>query len=185
MALKDIITAIVAEAERDIAQLRANHKNRVDSMREQYEKDVGALRLRLEKQLTARRDQLHAKTSTHSAVERRNRLAAAKQEALDAVFAETVKRLSALPDGQAEPILRACLDRIKDKGTILPSRRHATLLKKLAPSGKFTFGEPIEAEGGFRFVGTASDADYTFEHLVHGVLRPMKGLDIAKMLFPA
>jgi len=185
MALQDIIDAIVAQADRDIAALRADHEKRVLALKTAHDADRVALKAQTAKQLAERKDLLNRKTTAHLSVERRNRVAEARSTVLDVVFAEVVAGLASLPEAKIEVILRACLKNIRGEGTLLPSKRHEAILKKIAPSERFTIGEHCDAIGGFRFIGTSTEADYTFEHLVHGVLRPQKELEIALSLFGA
>lgn len=183
MALQDIITAITSQADRDIAALRSAHEQRAAEMRTKQRGALDSLRSTMLRDVETRKSQLLLKVKTHAAVERRNRISGVKQSVINAAFAEAIAILSALPDEKVEPLLRACLKQIKGKGTLHASKRHETLLKKIAPSEQFTIGGVADAIGGFRFVGATSEADYTFECLVHGILRQKKGLDIANLLF--
>jgi hypothetical protein len=70
------------------------------------------------------------------------------------------------------------------KGTIHPTQAHEAILKKLAGSA-FTMGAVIPGKGGFRFSGATQDRDYTFEFLVHHVLRPATEMDTARTIFPS
>ncbi len=183
MALQDIITAITTQADRDIAALREAHEHRVKGMRSQHTEALKTLRSTMLQEVETRKSRLLLKVKTHAAVERRNRMSAVKQAVINAAFAEAIAILATLPDEKVEPLLRACLKRIRSKGVLHASKRHVALLKKIAPSEQFTVDSDIDAIGGFRFVGTTSEADYTFEHLVHGVLRQKKELDVAHLLF--
>ncbi len=183
MALQDIITAITAQADREIATLRDAHEQRTKSLRDRHQTNLVSVRSAMAEQVAKRKEQLLLKMKTHVQGERRNRLSSAKQAVIHAAFTETLARLSALPDEKVEPLLRTLLKRIKAKGVLQTSKRHEALLRKLAPSEQFSLEIDPHAKGGFRFVGKTSEADFTFEHLVHGVLRPWKELDIAHLLF--
>ncbi len=183
MALQDIITAIIEEADREIAILRENHERSAKMMRHAHQQSQSMLKNNMSEQLETRKKQLLLKVHTHCAVERRNRISAMKQEVINAAFTEALTMLAALPDEKVEGILRACLKHIKGKGSLLVSKRHEALLRKIAPSEQFTIENTSDAMGGFRFISTAAEADYTFEQLIHGVLRPMKELEIAHLLF--
>lgn len=182
MALQDIITAIVSQSDREITSLREAHEQRMNAMREQHDATLRGLKGDMAEQVETRKSQLLLKMKTHAQVERRNRLSSVKQAVINAAFAETLAMLSALPDDKIEPLLRACLKRIKGNGVLHASKRHEALLKKIAPSEQFTIECDPHAIGGFRFVGKTSEADFTLEHLVHGVLRPMKELEVAHLL---
>lgn len=184
MALQDIITAITSQADRDIAALREAHEHRVKDMRTQQKEAMASLRSTMLQEVEVRKSQLLQKVKTHAAVERRNRISAVKQAVVNAAFSEAIAILSSLPDEKIEPLLRACLQQIRGHGTLHASKRHAALLRKIAPTERFTIDSVTDVIGGFRFVGATSEADYTFEHLVHGVLRRKKELDVARVLFP-
>lgn len=182
MALQDIITAITTQADHDIAALRAAHAHRVQEMRTKQKKSLESLRSTMLQEVENRKRQLLLKVKTHAAVERRNRIAAAKQAVINTAFGEALATLAALQNEKVEPLLRACLKRIKGKGALHVSKRHEALLRKIAPADRFTIDSVADVIGGFRFVGTASEADYTFEHLVNGLLRQKKELDVARLL---
>jgi len=183
MALQDIITAIVAETDHEIMTLRAAHKERTTAQRKKHEEDLKTLRTTINEQVEIRKSQLLLRTKTHAAVDRRNRVSSAKQSVINAAFAEALAMLAVLPEDKAEKLLRSFLKRISGKGVLRASKRHEALLKKIAPSEQFTVESHPKAIGGFYFIGDRSEADFTFEHLVHGVLRPMKELEIAHLLF--
>jgi len=183
MALQDIIWAITNEADRDIAALRKAHEERASAAKEKYESTLSSLKGKMSSQVESHKAQLLLKTRTHVAMDRRNRISAVKQAVINAAFAETLAMLSALPNEKVEPLLRACLKHIKGSGTLLPSKRHEALIRKIAPSEQFTIGAASDAAGGFFFVGKTSEADLTFEHIVNGVLRPAKEVQVAELLF--
>nr|MBP7114468.1 hypothetical protein [Candidatus Peribacteraceae bacterium] len=128
MALQDIITAITSHADRDIAALRAAHEQRVKEKRTKHKDALASLRSTMLQEVETRKGQLLLKVKTHSAVERRNRIATVKQAVINAAFAEAIAMLAALPDEKIEPLLRACLKRIKGNGTLYASKRHEALL---------------------------------------------------------
>lgn len=183
MALQDIVTAITAHADREVAALRSAHERVVHALHAQHQDALNTLRSSLSERMEARKAQLISKTKAHAMIDRRNRIASAKQDLITVVFAETLGMLSTLPDGDIKPLLQACLQRIKGKGMLHPSKRHEALLRTLASSEQFTIGTSSDAAGGFLFVGTRSEADFTLEHIVHGLLRPRSELDIGRLLF--
>ena len=182
MALQDIITAIVSQADREIAALREAHAQRIRRMRGKHEAALRALQENTAQQIETKKSQLLLKMKTHAQVERRNKLSSVKQSVINAAFAEALAMLTTLPDEKIEPLLRACLQRIKGHGVIRASKRHEGLLKRIAPKEQFTVETDPNAIGGFRFIGKTAEADFTLEHIVHGVLRPMKELDVAHLL---
>lgn len=183
MALQDIMTAITAQADREIAVLRDQHSRRSNDLRECHRAAMDNLKNGMAKQVESRKAQLLLKMQTHAAVERRNRIASVKQEVIDETFKRALDRLSALPEKKVEPLLKACLDQIKDAGVLHPSKKHEPLVRKLVTSDRLTVGAPSDIKGGFRFVGKKSEADFSFEHLLLGVLRPMKEVEVATLLF--
>lgn len=183
MALQDIISAITAEADRDIAALRKAHEERVSAAKAKHESALSSLKGTMSSQVASRKAQLLLKTKTHATMDRRNHISSAKQAVINAAFAESLALLAAQPDEKVEPLLRACLKRIKGAGTLHPSKRHEALIQKIAPSEQFMIATVTDAVGGFLFVGKSFEADFTFEHIVHGVLRPAKELEVADQLF--
>ena len=112
----------------------------------------------------------------HAIVER-------KQQHLTGVYDKVIDSLASLPQAEIESFLQNCLKHIGMKGTIHPTQAHEAMLKKMVGSS-FTMGSVIPGKGGFRFSGATQDRDYTFEFLVHQVLKPATEMDAARSLFP-
>lgn len=123
------------------------------------------------------------KAELHAESNRRNAVLRKKHELLDRVFADAVEALSGLSDKETEALLGHCLKTIKNKGTIMPSKKHEALLKKIAKDDHFEFGKHIDASGGFIFESDKTDRDFTFENIVREMLRPKTELSAAISLF--
>lgn len=183
MALQDILDAISAQADQQIAEARSAHQKAITQMREASERSLARRRQEVAAQKEQKKKQLRAKAEAHAEALRRNAVLTKKQELLDRLFQKVTEELAAAPDGEVEDLLRACLKKIAQKGTIHASGKHAKLLKKLAPSEQFTMGKETNAKGGFLFISDTQEHDCTFEHLVAEMLRPQAELDVSHELF--
>lgn len=183
MALQDILSAIISQADQQIKEARATHQKNLTKIREQGERTVASKKQEIAAQKEQRKAQLAAKAQNAAAMLKRNAQLNKKQELLDKTYAQVVEELSKLPHEKVEPLIRACLKAIRDEGTIHPAKEHEALLRKLADASRFTLGEPINAKGGFKFISKKKERDCTFEHLVSEVLRPVSELEISQLLF--
>ena len=183
MALKDILEAIVAEADKQIEDARATHQKELSQIREESERRISGKKQDIAKQKEQRRTQLTAKAQAHSQSRKRNAILKKKKELLDKVYQKAAEKLSALPDGEVEALLRACVKTIKVKGEIHPSEKHHQILKKICPSDQFKMAGEIRTSGGVKFVSEKQEEDFTFEHLIEHVLRPQTEIETSKSLF--
>lgn len=183
MALQDILDAISAQADQQIANARSTHQKAVTQKREASERSLAKRKQEVAAQKELKKQQLKSKTEAHAEALKRNAVLTKKQELLDRLFQKVTKELSATEEGQSEELMRVCLKKITLKGTIHPSEKHAKLLKKIAPSEQFTMGKETNAKGGFLFVSETQEYDFTFEHLVSEMLRPNTELDVSRELF--
>ena len=183
MALQDILKAIVAEADQQIENERKVHQKKLTTAREQSEQRTAKRKQEIAVQKEKRKDQMRAKSQAHAQMIERNAELKKKQDLLDDLYGQVVKKLSDLPKPDVEEFLKKCIKSIKEKGEIRPSKAHAELLKKIAPSEKFKIGEHISSSGGFIFVSEKEEKDFTFEHLVSSYLRPKTEVEIANELF--
>jgi vacuolar-type H+-ATPase subunit E/Vma4 len=184
MALQHILDAIVAEADRKIDEIQSAHKQRMKEMREQSDRAVTQKKRQINDQLEQRKRQMQEKAASHARMLRSKSLLAKKQECMDSLYANVLEKLSSLPKDKLEVFLKACLERLDGEGTIYPAKPHEAIIKKLAKD-RFEIGEPIDALGGFRFESRKIEHDFTFEFIVHSLLRPQTEVAIADDLFPA
>lgn len=183
MSLQNLLAAIVAHADHEIDAARRDSSERLQRLRAEQETALARRRDVLARQKEERKAHMRAKATTQSAIHYRNAVLVKKRALMDDVFADVLKALAALPEEKVEAFLRRCLKSIPVKGTIRPAQKHATLLKRLADSGAFTMGKPVDAAGGFMLVNDAQERNYTFEYFVQHVLRAQKELEIAATLF--
>lgn len=183
MALQDILEAITAQADQQIATSRSEHQKRVSHMREAAERNHAKKKQDVATHKEKKKTQMKMKAEVHGETMRRNTVLQKKRELLDRLYSKVTDQLAALPDDKVEPLLRACLKNISAKGTIHPSEAHAALLKKIAPSEQFTIEKNVKAKGGFIFSSAKTEQDFTFEHLVQEWLRPQTELDVSHNLF--
>lgn len=183
MALQDILNAISAQADQQITDARATHQKALTQMREVSERSLATKKQEIAVQKEQKKIQLKAKAQAHAESAKRNAVLTKKQELLDRLYAKVTAELSTLPEAKVEELLRSCLKKISQKGTIHPSKKHAAALKKLAPSEQFKMGDATDACGGFLFISDKQEYDLTFEHLVEEMLRPETELSISHELF--
>lgn len=183
MALQDILAAITAQADQRITDARTEHQRSLTQLREESERRIAKKKQELAVTKQERMRQLEAKAHTHALAQKRNAVLSAKKDLLDAVYADAIDELSKLGDKDVEPLLRACVKSISEKGAIHPSKKHAELLKKICPSEQFKMEQPTDSKGGFVFVSDRQEQDFTFEHLVEQNLRPQTELDVSKTIF--
>ncbi len=183
MALQDILAAITANADKRIADARAEHQRSLTQLREESERKLAKKKQDLAVTKQQRMKQLEVKAHTHALAQKRNMVLSKKKELLDRVYGDVITSLAALQDKDIEPLLRACVKKISNKGAIFPSKKHADLLKKICPSEQFTLEKPTSAKGGFLFVSEKEEQDFTFEHIVEHTLRPKTELDVSTILF--
>lgn len=183
MALTDILAAISTQADEQIAKERSAHQKRVSLIREESECRIAKRRQEIALQKEERKEQLHMKAVSHSAMTRRNTELKKKQELLDSLYVLILKKLAALPEKEAATLLKYHLQTIRGSGEIRPSKAHENTLTRIAPSERFSFGKPIASVGGFLFVSEKEEHDCTFEHLVASYLRPQTEVEAAKSLF--
>lgn len=184
MALDDILQAIKAHADSELAMARAAHERRTSEMRETSRRETE----RKEREIVGQKEQklTHSaqKADVHAATLVRHAALKAKQRVLDDVYASVAVALAKAPESTIEALLRACLKNLPATGEIRPARAHAALLTKLAHKDH-AIGAPIDAAGGFVFVSKDRDVDCTFETLTERVLRPATELEISASLFHA
>lgn len=183
MALQDILTAIVAQSDRQIEDARSRHKKHLSELREKSERVIAKMKQEIAVQKEQKKQQLHAKAETHVAMLKRNSLLQKKQQLLDETYAMVVEKLEKLSASETENLLRACVKQIKGKGTLHPAKGQEAVLKKISPSEQFTMGESMTAKGGFLFVSEKEEQDFTYEHLVSHLLRPQTEVVTAHELF--
>lgn len=185
MALQDILQAISAQADEQIKRERSAHQNRVSQIREESERRNAKNKQNIAAKKEQRKEQMSIKAHAHSTMMQRNAELKKKQELLDSLYGLVTKELAAMPEKDAEELLKSYLKSITINGEIHPSEAHASILKKIAPSEQFTIGTPIKSVGGFIFTSDHEEHDCSFEHLVASYLRPQTEVKAAKALFSA
>lgn len=183
MALQDILDAITKQADAQIAQERSASQKRISALREESERNTAKKKQEIAQQKEERKEQMLKKAEAHSTMTQRNAELQKKQELLDNLYTLVVKQLASMPAESVEALLKHCLKAIKVKGEIHPSKAHRDILKKIAPSERFSIGEDVSASGGFVFVSDREEHDCTFEHLVAETLRPATEVETAHALF--
>lgn len=183
MALHDILAAIAAEADKQIAALKAQHERTVADAQSNASRELERITADLRAQQTQKSLQVTRKAKQQAEQIRRNAVLQHKRKTLGAVYASVVDSLSKESDATLEPLFEALLSR-QSGGEILPAKKHAALLKKLiAGKQRFTLGESIDAKGGFLCVSKTREEDCRLESIVHDIVRPRTELAVSAQLF--
>ncbi len=184
MALHDILQAITAEADRQIADLQAAHKQSMKDLKDSHEKEYFSALKQIDRQKDEKIHQMRSRVEGHAQMIVRHAVLRKKRELLDQFYAQIAASLAKMPSAQLESLYSNCLARITVAGEVLPTKGQEELLKKLlAKRDDLTLGAVTPGNGGFRFIGKTEDHDYTFEFLVSQLLRPATELSVARELF--
>lgn len=161
MALADIITAIKAHADREITVIQDNAMREKNEKKKVVDEEIKVLENDTEMQTEEKKKQLKKKVETMVEMERRKALLEEKHRALDSVYSEVLQAVQKAPPAKLQKLTDALQRRIKgQKGEV----------KK-------------DPEGGFLFVSTNSEEDFSFPHLIQTVLRPDTELEVSSKLF--
>ena len=183
MALHDILSAITAEADKQIAALKAQHERTVADAESKADSEFRRLTIELEAHLSQKSDQLTRKARQLAEQIRRNAVLQHKRKILDSIYASALDRLSNESDAVLEPLFSALLSQFSS-GEIRPAKKHVALIKKIASGKEFIIGDPIDAKGGFLCLSKTREEDCRLESIVFDSLRPRTELAISKYLFP-
>lgn len=184
MSLNHILDSIVADADNRIAELTSAHKQLTKELRQESDNRLARKSQQIAEQRDQKMRQLKEKTESHARMTRSKALLARRQEFMDRLYTEALNALIALPKDKAETFLKECLKQVHGKGVIEPSKAHEALLKKILPAG-CEMGKTINAAGGFHFISDTQEHDFTFEFLIHRLLREATEVKAAQQLFPA
>jgi len=183
MALDDILAAITKETDQRIAAAKEAYRTQLSAMREESDRRLLAKKQEFSNQCNEKEQQMRSKTRTHMSLYRRNSMLLKKQALLEQFYNDVAETISKEKSATLEKFLIACLDQIKEKGELHPTKSHAALLEKIADKKLFTIGKPIDALGGFIFTSETQERNCTFENLVKEQLRPATEVDVAASLF--
>ncbi len=161
MALADIISAINAQKDKDLAALQERTLNEKNSCKKKTDDELATYEDDLKKQTASKKEQLKKKAETMVQMEHRKTLLEEKRKAIDSVYDAVIAELKKLPPEKVKK-LEAALEKktAKHKGKKHPSK-----------------------EGGFTLISEKAEEDFTFPHLVQTVLRPETELEVAAKLF--
>ncbi len=184
MALQNILDAIVADADKRIADLTAAHKQFLKDLRDQSDRNIERKQLQIAEQRDQKMRQMKEKTESHANMHTSKTLLSLKQEYMDRLYAEALQHIVALPANKAEAFLAECMKHVHGKGIILPSASQKALIQKLLPNG-VTLGDSLQSVGGFRFISDTIEQDFTYEFLIHQLLRDATEVTAGNLLFPS
>jgi vacuolar-type H+-ATPase subunit E/Vma4 len=161
MALADIIQAIKAQADREIAQIQQVTTRNKNTIRNTTDEELAAFEEDLRKKTEQQKVQLQKKAETQVQMERKKMLLREKRKALDYVYSAALKELQKLPAEQKKKIIDKLMKNVSGRdGKVQESK-----------------------DGGFVFVSAKTEEDFTFPHLIHTMLRPKTEIDVSAKLF--
>lgn len=182
MALQHILDAIVNDADKRIQQTSTETKQRLKDAREASEKRLADARQKIADSVDLKKRQLKEKTLSYALMKKRKVMLEQKQAYMNDLYQLVLEKLAELPKDQVEKFLETCIAALPAKGTILPSKTHEAMLKKMLPK-TLEMGPAVESRGGFIFSSDTLESNFTFEHLVKNVLRPQTEVTVANDLF--
>ena len=161
MALQDIIQAIKAQADKEISALEDAAKKEKASIKTKADAEIASFESELKDQASAKKASMKKKAETMVDMERRKLLLEEKRKALDIVYENVLTEVQALPKDKLKKLEDALKAKVKgQKGETKASK-----------------------EGGFVFVSTQAEEDFTFAHLIQTMLRPETELEVSTKLF--
>lgn len=184
MSFHDLLNAIVAQTDADIARLKEAHASRVTALKQETKGWIDARERDIDQRAADRRKEIIAKAETHALQERRRKVTQCKRDLLDDIYGKAVEALASLPAAKTETILASLLDGIDGDGIIRPTSAHRAILKKIVGK-RFELGEDVPGAGGFLFQGEHEERDCTYENLVENSLRPKTEMGVLRSLFPS
>lgn len=183
MALSHIFHAITAEAEAEMQALRLEHAAKMQAEETDQKRAIEHARHAITLKKTDRLRSLRSRAEGHVRMKTRHATLRRKQEILDAIYEKKVlSALRALPSTKTESMLKQWIDSIPEKGTILPSVSQESQIRKIC-GDRHVIGDVIDVAGGFRYIGPTQDREYTYEFLVHEILRPSTEIALAHKMF--
>lgn len=183
MALNDILDSIVADADRRIDDASAAHKKNMKEMRDASGDRALRTRMQISENREQQKQQIKERAESGARMLNNRKVLAAKQSHIDEVYSQVLEKLVGLPKEDTEAFLKKCLSHVHGKGVIRAAKEHESIVKKHLPDG-CEMGEMLDVAGGFRFESDREEHDFTYEFIVHGLLRPMTEANTAAKLFP-
>lgn len=182
MALSHILSAITAEVDAELSELRAAHAARMKQMEEKHQEQLAAMKTSIAQQKAQRMHQLKKRTEGHINMLTRHAVLQRKQELINELFQSVATGLAKLSDHDAERMLTHWIKTLPKGGTIIPSKKHEALIKKIVGNA-YVVAEAGSFAGGFQYIGEKVDRNYTFAFLVENILRPAFEIEAASKLF--
>ncbi len=186
MALKDITTQILENAEQDRQAIEEQARQELARLKDGREQEKKQWRQQEEEKL--RREQEHRKRQSRSRQAQATKLAAetARREEIDQVFTEAFNKLRGQSSEQYRRLLRGLLQELPADlvGTLeAPPERLTETKQALADSDlELTLRPEPALAGGFRVITERADYDYTLQRLLEDA-REQTEEQVAEILF--
>lgn len=185
MALSDILQAITADTDRQLAEKEAALQQKLMQEKDKLNLDIVDVQRAIDQQCDKKIQQLKQRTEAHGSMNARAKILAWKREEFDHLYADVLDALTTLSDDHVQPILERCLMRLPKGGTITPSAQHASLIASLCKKMKLDAAveSSTNARGGFVWSDGRTEIDNTFETLVMHIYRPHSEIEVSSLLF--
>lgn len=186
MALHDLLQSIVHEADEQIAIAKKQHADRLKTMSAAHASALQQFRSTTEQRTQQKKRSLREKAESLGRINKAHTVLQHKNAALDALFASVLQKLVSLPAKDLTSFFRLCFDRIGTaQGVLHAAPQHEELLRSMV-TASVTIGSPLpRSSGGFILTSPQREWNFTFDFLVHQLLRPMTEISSASRLFTA
>ena len=174
MSLQDIISKILAEAEKEAKKIHDEAMEKVSLIKKESLEMQENTKLEIEKNVDKKIEKALKKSESLANMNGRMDVLKRKQELVDTTLKILVEKLSSLPAKEYEQILSKLMLKIDlDSATILPATGKENSTKgaiKIA-NKNFNVGDSQDIQGGFYVVSDVVDMDFSFETIVYKNLK--------------
>ena len=187
MALEDIIKSILDEARQKADEIKKQGDQQVQALKKESDE-----RLKLEKEKVLKEAKLESEKQIEqgrflASSQMKRNLLDKKQEIIDRVYAETLKKLTQLKEEEEIKLLIKLIKQLPELSTakIVPVRQKAKIIDKaLEKSGRhYKLAETeCPGQGGFIFSTGKLEIDNRYQTLIAN-LKEETEMEVAKILF--
>lgn len=183
MALRDILSAIIRDADQRIKQAKSDHDAVAAQKQADHKKALDRVHTSVEQLKQQKMHSIREKAQSHARLYRSKLLLQKKASLLDALYELVLHELSTLDAKETEEFLRESLKRIAAiGGTVHPTYAHREVLAKLAGK-EFQIGDGVSGVGGFLSTSENEEQDFRYDFIVREILRPLTDIASAAALF--
>ncbi len=169
MALADITSKILQDAEHEAAQIIADAEKKANAIIVASEEDRLKAVARIEETSRQKNEQITTKVANLARHLRKSKMLEAKRQVLEDVLVRAKEQLIKTDAHQKEALFTAMLKQIDmSSGKIRPVSADKQIVQKaIQNSGKdFTTGEVVSGMGGFVYLSDSVEIDFRIESIV-------------------